>query len=432
MRTIIHNACILPMNHSMEVISNGSILVEGEQIKQIQAGKIEETGATYFDAEGMVVMPGFVNTHTHVPMTLLRGYADDLPLHTWLTEHIFPAEAKLMTPEHIRIGTRLALIEMIKSGTTCFNDMYFFEEQIAAEASQVGIRAVVGESVIDFPTPSFKTPEEGFERSEQLLQQWQASRLIHPIVCAHSPYTCSTKTLMNAKAMANKYNTSLHIHVAETRKEVEGLSRQQGMTPVQYLHAIGVLDHHTIAAHGVWFNDQDIELFAVSGASIAHCPKSNLKLASGIANTARYQAARINVSIGTDGAASNNTLDMVEEMRFAALLPKGSYYNPEAIPAREVLRMATINGAKTLGIETLTGSIEVGKRADMIFVHTDASNIIPVHDIYSALVYAMNSKNIRHSMVNGQWIMKNRTVLHIDKEETMEEIQRIALNHQKK
>ena len=216
--TIIFNACIITMNERMELIKNGSIRIEGNQIKEIREDKIESPDAEYFDAEGMIVMPGFINTHTHVPMTMLRGYADDLPLHTWLNEHIFPAEARMVTPENVAIASRFAFIEMIKSGTTCFNDMYFFEDIIASEAKKAGIRAIVGESLIDFPTPSFHTVDEGMARCESLVQQWYGDSLIHPAICAHSPYTCSKETLQKAKVLSEKYNIPLHIHVAETRK----------------------------------------------------------------------------------------------------------------------------------------------------------------------------------------------------------------------
>jgi len=424
--TIICNACIITMNERMELIQNGSIRIEGDQIKEIREDKIEIPDAEYFDAGGMIVMPGFINTHTHVPMTMLRGYADDLPLHTWLNEHIFPAEARLVTPENVAIASRFAFIEMIKSGTTCFNDMYFFEDIIASEAKRAGIRAVAGESLIDFPTPSFHSVDEGAARCESLVQQWYGDSLIHPAICAHSPYTCSKETLQRAKVLSEKYNIPLHIHVAETRKEVEDLTARTGMTPAEYLYSIGLLDKNVVAAHSVWLNPKEIELYARTRTSVAHCPKSNLKLASGIADTDTYLKAGINVSIGTDGTASNNTLDMVEEMRFAALLPKGTRYNPEAVNARTALRMATINGAKALGLHHMTGSLEVGKRADLIVIHADASNMIPVYDEYSALVYASNSKNIRFSMVNGKWIMRNREVVNIDKTDTMESMKQIV------
>lgn len=424
--TVIFNACIITMNKNMEVIENGSILIERNCIKEIRSSKIEIPDAEYFDAEGMIVMPGFVNTHTHVPMTMLRGYADDLPLHTWLNEHIFPAEARMVTPGNVAIATRLAFIEMIKSGTTCFNDMYFFEDTIATEAKKAGIRGVVGESLIDFPTPSFKSVDEGARRCEDLIQQWQGDVIIHPGMCAHSPYTCSKETLQRAKGIADKYNTRLHIHVSETRKEVEDVTARTGMPPAEYLHSIGLLDKNVIAAHAVWLNPKETELFARTGTSIAHCPKSNLKLASGIADTDSYLKAGITVSIGTDGTASNNTLDMVEETRFAALLPKGTRYNPEAVNARTALRMATINGAKALGLDHLVGSLEPGKRADLIVIHADASNMIPVYDEYSAIVYAANSKNIRSSMVDGKWIMRNREILNIDKNATMDAMKHIV------
>lgn len=425
-KKIIYNAHIITMNANLDIIPNGSLLIENGKIREISGETIRDDDAEMTDAEGMYVMPGFINTHTHLPMTMLRGYADDLPLHEWLTDHIFPAEARCVNAENVRLATRLAFIEMIKSGTTCFNDMYFFEDVIAEEARKAGIRGVMGESVIDFPTASFQTVDEGLAICEALIRKWQGDPIIHPSVCVHAPYTCSKETLIKTKQLADKYHTLLQIHVSETRKEVEDITAQTGMPPVEYLHSIGLLDRNVIAAHCVWLNEKEVELMATSGTSIGHCPKSNLKLASGIADTDTYAKAGINVSLGTDGTASNNTLDMVEEMRFAALLPKVVHYNPEAVNARAALQMATINGAKALGLDAITGSLEAGKSADLIFVHAASSNMIPVYDEYSAIVYAMNSKNVRSSMVNGEWIMKDRMLLHIDKEETLAAMERLA------
>lgn len=425
-KKIIYNAHIITMNANLDIIPNGSLLIENGKISRISGETIRDDDAEMTDAKGMYVMPGFINTHTHLPMTMLRGYADDLPLHEWLTDHIFPAEARWVNAENVRLATRLAFIEMIKSGTTCFNDMYFFEDVIAEEARKAGIRGVMGESVIDFPTASFQTVDEGVAICEALIRKWQGDPIIHPSVCVHAPYTCSKETLIKTKRLADKYHTLLQIHVSETRKEVEDITAQTGMPPVEYLHSIGLLDRNVIAAHCVWLNEKEVELMATSGTSIGHCPKSNLKLASGIADTDTYAKAGINVSLGTDGTASNNTLDMVEEMRFAALLPKVVHYNPEAVNARAALQMATINGAKALGLDAITGSLEAGKSADLIFVHATSSNMIPVYDEYSAIVYAMNSKNVRSSMVNGEWIMKDRMLLHIDKEETLAAMERLA------
>ncbi len=425
-RKIIHNAHIITMNPESDVIPQGTILIENGKIRYIGNECLNDSDAEYTDAEGMFVLPGFINTHTHVPMTMLRGYADDLPLQQWLNEHIFPAEARLVNPENVRTACRLAFIEMIKSGTTCFNDMYFFEDVIAEEARKAGIRGVVGESLIDFPTASFRNVDEGADLCEKLIRKWQGDPLIHPSVCAHSPYTCSKTTLQRAKQLADKFNTLLQIHLSETRQETEELLAKTGMRPAEYLHFIGLLDRNVIAAHCVWLDAHETELMADTCVSIAHCPKSNLKLASGIADTESLLKAGVTVSLGTDGAASNNTLDMVEEMRFAALLPKIIHYDPEAVNARQALQMATINGAKALGLSHLTGSLEVGKSADLILVHADSTNMQPVFDEYSAIVYAMNSKNVRSSMVNGEWIMRNRMLCHLNKEETLEDIRRLS------
>ncbi|MDL2330756.1 amidohydrolase [Odoribacter sp. OttesenSCG-928-A06] len=423
MKTLLYNATIIPMNADMEIVKGGYILTEGNTIREMGNGEVVLPKADeYYDVKGQWIMPGFINTHTHVPMVLLRGYADDLPLHTWLNDHIFPAEAKYMHIENIKKAALYGMVEMIKSGTTCFNDMYFFEEIIAGEAKKTGMRARLSDSLIDFPTVSFQDVPAGLKRIERLIKEWSGDDLIHPAVCTHSPYTCSQETLLKAKKLADKYDTLLHIHLSETRQEVQDVRKKIGLSPVRYLDKLGILDQRTIAAHGVWFDESEINILADAGASIAHCPKSNLKLASGIADIYTYQNAGINISIGTDGAASNNILDMVEEMRFAALLPKVVHYNPEAVDARTVLRMATINAAHALGLGDITGSLEVGKRADLICIQP-GKNMEPVFDEYSAIVYAMNSHNINASMINGEWVMKDRQLIKVNEEEiTLEKL----------
>ena len=428
-KKIISNAHIITMNAGMEIIPNGSILIEGGQIKEITSGTLSDPDAEITDAQGMYILPGFVNTHNHLPMTMLRGYADDLPLHTWLTEHIFPAEARLINEQNVRIATRLALVEMIKSGTTCFNDMYFFENAIAEEAHKAGIRGVVGESLIDFPTPSFGDLTAGITLSEELIYNWEGDHLIHPSICAHAPYTCSAETLKKAKYLADKHNTILQLHLSETSKEVEDIQARTNMRPAEYLYSLGLLDTNVIAAHCVWLNPKEMELLAKTKTSIAHCPKSNLKLSSGIAPIDAYLKAGITVGIGTDGTASNNSLDMVEEMRFAALLAKVVDYNPEAVNAKTALRMATIGGAQALGLGNITGSLEINKSADLILVHADASNMQPIYDEYSAIVYAMNSKNIYSTMVHGEWLMQGRQLKTIDKDAAIEEIKQLKTNN---
>ena len=425
-KKIIFNARIITMNWQMDVFPQGSLLIEDGTIVKVSATVLEDQEAERYDAQGMILMPGFINTHTHVPMTLFRGFADDFSLHKWLTEYIFPAEARFITPDNVRLGSQLAFLEMIKSGITCFNDMYYFEDVIAHEAKKAGLRAVLSDALIDFPTPSFKSVDEGLLRNEEIVATWKDDPIIHPSICAHSPYTCSKATLQRAKTFADKHNLLLHVHVAETQKEIDDMRQQTGLTPAQYLHSIGLLDQNVCAAHCVWLNDDDVKLFADSGTSIAHCPKSNLKLSSGIAPVYSYIQKGVNVGVGTDGAASNNNLDMVEEMRFSALLQKVVDYNPEAMNARESLKMATINGAKALHLDTLTGSIEAGKKADLIIVNSDAVNMMPAYDDYSSIVYAMNSKDVRSSMVNGEWLMKDRVVLHIDEEAVMAEMREKA------
>lgn len=425
-REVIFNAYIITMDNFLNVYPNGSILIENGKITKIAYEKIQEDDVLYTDAKGMIVLPGFINTHCHIPMTMLKGYADDLPLQKWLTEYIFPAEAKYVNIENVKVATRLGLIEMIKSGTTCFNDMYFFEDTVSEESYRAGVRAVLGEALMDFPTPSFKTVEEGLFISESLQEKWNANPIIHPTFAPHSIYTCSEKTLKKTKLVAEKYNSLIHIHLSETKKEVEDSIIQTGMSPVEYLNSIGLLDKKTIAAHCVWLSNNDIDIMARTQTSISHCPKSNLKLASGIAKYYDYSQAGINVSIATDGSASNNNLNMVEELRIASLLSKATSKNPEAMNARQTLQSATINGARALGLEKKIGSLEIGKDADLILIDSSDSNMVPLYDKYSAIVYAMNSCNIQSSMVHGRWIMKDRSVIYINEEETLDRINFIA------
>ena len=410
----------------MDVFPGGSVHIKGNTIQEVSPVRLEREGAEYVDAQGMVVMPGFVNAHTHLPMVLLRGYADDLSLREWLNDHIFPAEARWMTPENVAVASRFALVEMIKSGTTCFNDMYFFEEVIAREAKRAGVRCVVGESVIDFPTPSFRTADEGIARTESILREWKGDSLVTPSVCAHSPYTCSRDTLLKAKQLAETYAATLQIHLSETAAEVDDLLARAGKRPAEWLYSLGLLNSRTVCAHGVWLDAKEVGLIGLCGSSVAHCPKSNLKLASGVADVATYLGRGLNVALGTDGAASNNALDMVEEMRFAALLAKVRTHDPAALNARQALRMATLNGAWALGLGDVTGSLEPGKRADLLLVHLDASNTLPVYDPYSAIVYAMNSKNIRSVMIDGRWVMRDRQLLTIDKDEATASLLRLS------
>lgn len=425
-KEIIYNAHIITMDANLTIISNGSILIQEGKIADISIDRIDDPEASYTDAKGMFVMPGLVNTHCHIPMTMLKGYADDLPLQQWLSEYIFPAEAKFVIPENVKIATRIGMLEMIKSGTTCFNDMYFYEDQIAEEAQTAGIRAVIGEAIMDFPTPSFNTVDEGLAMNEYLQEKWNNDPIIHPTFAPHAIYTCSEKTLRRTKACADKYNSLVHIHLSETKKEVDDCLQQTEMTPVKYLRKIGLLDSHTIAAHCVHLSPEDIEIMSNAHTSISHCPKSNLKLSSGIAKCYDYIQAGINVTIATDGSASNNNLDMVEELRLASLLSKAVSNNPEAMNARQILQSATINGAKALGLDKVTGSLEVGKDADLILIDQHNTNMEPVYDEYSAIVYAMNSYNVKSSMVHGRWIMKDRIVLHIDEEDTLNQITSIA------
>lgn len=428
MRKIIVNARIITVNKGNDIIDNGHILIKGDEILKAGPGEISENEKNeadeIFDAQKMIVMPGFVNTHTHIPMSIFKGYADDLPLRQWLNSRIFPAEAKWITPHNTAIATKWALCEMIKSGTTTFNDMYFFSDIIAEECAKTGLRGVLNESLSDFPCPGFKTADEAVERIRRNILRYEGHPLISASVPAHAPYSCSRETLLKGKKTADKYGCLFHIHLSETEAENSASVEKTGMTPTAYLHSIGILDKNTVAAHCVYLSPEDMEIFANTSASAVHCPKSNLKLGSGMADIKKYGDAGINVALGTDGSASNNNLNMVEEMRFASLMAKGIHRDPTVMTAIESIRMATLNGAHALGLGEITGSIERGKKADLIFINPE-ENMAPVYAPASSVVYAMEARNIIHSMVNGKWVMKNRNIEKIDYPEVLKEIEYI-------
>jgi len=406
----IYNAIIITMNNKFEVIENGYITILENKIKEIGAGAPQNTKNLY-NANRKIIIPGFVNAHTHLPMTMYRGLADDLPLKTWLEDHIWPAEAKQTNEKNVRNAAKLGLEEMIRTGTTTFCDMYFFSDAIAEETEKIGLRAVMNEALLDFPTNSYQNINEALIKAEAFINKWSNHSLINPSLVFHATYSCSKETLLRIKLLAEKYSVHFTTHISETEDEVNNVSNQQGHNPVQYLNKLGMLNEKLLAAHCVWLNESDQELFALKGAHIAHCPSSNLKLGSGIAPIPSYLEKGINVALGTDGCASNNNLDMVEEMRLAALLHKGVNHNPTLIPAREALKMATINGAKALGLDHKIGSIEAGKLADLVFIDTNNTFMQPIYDYYSALVYSMNSSCIDTVIVNGKVLMKNKQLV---------------------
>jgi 5-methylthioadenosine/S-adenosylhomocysteine deaminase len=373
---------------------------------------------TLIRAGGMAVLPGFVNAHTHVPMTLFRGIADDRDLMDWLTNFIFPAEAKNVDREFVKWGTRLAAAEMIRSGTTTFADMYYFESDIARETKAAGLRGVLGETLIDFPAPDNKTWEEGIAYVREYVRQWKGDPLITPAIAPHAPYTVSTDHLRQVRALATELGVPILIHVSETEDELRQVGeKQNGMTPGAYLDSIGFLGDDVVAAHGVWLTPEEITTFAARKTGVVHCPESNQMLASGIAPVVEMLRAGMEVGLGTDGpAGSNNNLDMIEEMASAARLQKVTKKDPKAISARDVLRMATIGGAQVLGLADRIGTLEAGKRADIAIIDLEQSRSQPVYSVESAIVYAASGTSVVTTIVDGKILMRRRQLLTVDED----------------
>ena len=414
---VIANAIVVTMDGERRILNPGSVAIDGNAIVAVDRPDVissQYRGRESIDATGRVVMPGLINTHTHAPMVLYRGLADDLALMDWLQRYIFPAEAKTVSPEFVRIGTRLAALEMIRSGTTTFADMYYFEEEVAAEAKAAGLRGVLGQTVIQFPVADAKTPAEALTRADAFLQRFAGDELITPAVAPHSMYTLDAETLKSVKALAEKRSAPVLIHLAETEDEVKMANERYQRRPVGFLESIGFWGPRIVAAHGVWIQPDEIQVLKQHGVGVSHNPESNMKLASGAAPVPGYLAAGVAVGLGTDGAASNNDLDMFEAMRQAAFLHKLVTRDPTAVSAGTALEMATVGGARVLGLQDRIGSLEAGKRADLIVVRMDAPRQTPMYDPVSHLVYATRGDDVDATVVNGRVLMRGGRVLTLD------------------
>jgi 5-methylthioadenosine/S-adenosylhomocysteine deaminase len=379
------------------------------------------TAKTLIRASGKAVLPGFVNAHTHVPMTLFRGIADDRELMDWLTNYIFPAEAKKVDRDFVKWGTRLAALEMIRSGTTTFADMYYFESDIARETKAAGLRGVLGQSLIDFPAPDNKTWDAAIAYMRDYAAKWKGDPLITPAVAPHAPFTVSTEHLKQVRALATELGVPILIHLSETRDELRQVAeKQKGLTPGAYLDSIGFLGDDVVAAHGVWLTPEEVRTFAAKKVGVAHCPESNMMLASGIAPVVDMLHAGIELGLGTDGpAGSNNNLDMVEEMASAARLQKVAKLDPKAISARDVLTMATIGGARALGLQDKIGTLEKGKRADIVLLELQQPKSQPVYSVESAIVYSASGSSVDTTIVDGRILMRGGKVLTVNEKETL-------------
>jgi 5-methylthioadenosine/S-adenosylhomocysteine deaminase len=414
----ISGATIITMDGERRIIENGEIAVLGDSIIGVGPAPLFPKGAIAkqrIDARGKLLLPGFINGHTHVPMTLFRGLHDDVTLDDWLRKYIFPAEAKNVTEEFVRWGTRLAAAEQIRSGVTTFADMYYFEDAVAEETKAAGMRGVLGETFIDFSAPDNKTETEMIAYTEKFLKRWQGDPLIHAAAAPHSIYTCSRKTLQDAAALARKYQAPILIHVAEMKKELDDSRQQNGTTPVQYLEKIGVLGPDVVAAHCIFVDGADRQILADRKVGCVHNPSSNMMLASGVSLVPEMRAAGVAVGLGTDGpAGSNNDLDLMEEIDLAAKLAKITKMDPLALNAKAVVEMATIDGARALHMEKEIGSLERGKKADLILIALDAPNAVPMYDIYAQIAYALKASDVETVVIGGRMVMRDRKLLTVD------------------
>lgn len=430
---ILTGGTVITMNAAFELFTPGAVAVRDDTI--VAVGPADTITAAYEAAETVacpdqVILPGLVNAHTHIPMALLRGLNDDLRLDVWLG-YLMPLEREFVTPEFVRLGTQVACAEMIRSGVTCFADMYYFEEAIAAATAEIGMRALLGQTVLIFPAPDAASYEEGVVLCRRFIERWHGHPLIQPAVAPHAWYTATPELMRACADLARAYDVPLHTHVSETRLEVNNCREEHRMPVVPWISKHGLLETKLLAAHCVHIDQGEMFQLKKAGAGIAHCPTSNLKLASGIAQVGEMLEVGLNVGVGTDGPASNNDLDMFEEMRLAALLAKTAGNDPTVLPARQALELATIGGARALHLSHLTGNLEPGKRADLIVVEMHGIHNQPHFNnhpdaVYSRLVYAAKSTDVAHVLCNGRWLMRDRALLTVDEAKAKAEAADIA------
>jgi len=415
--TLIHAEWIIPVVPEGDVLEKHAIAINAGRIIEILPSAdatAKYTAESLVELEGHALIPGLINSHTHAAMSLMRGLADDLPLMTWLNEHIWPAEGRFVSEEFVRDGTQLAIAEMLRGGTTCFNDMYFYPDIAGHVAAAAGMRAVVGLIVIDFPTAWAADADEYLSKGLKIHDTFRGHSLIKTAFAPHAPYTVSDGPLESVRNYINELNIPIHMHLHETQHEVNEATEQQGKRPIERLSELNIFSPHMMAIHMTQLNDEEIELMAKTGSHVVHCPESNLKLASGFCPVTKLIDAGVNVALGTDGAASNNDLNMFSEMRTAALLAKGVSGDASALPAEKALSMATINGAKALGIANETGSLEVGKAADIVAIDLNALETRPIYHPISQLVYATDREQVTHVWVAGKQLLRDRELTTLD------------------
>lgn len=419
---LVTNGTVVTMDGQRRVIEDGAVAVVGDSI--VAVGPSAEIEGRYegdktIDAHGAIVMPGLINGHAHAAMSLFRGIADDLSLDEWLHKYIFPAEARNVTEDFVAWGTRLGILEMLRGGVTTYADMYYFEDAVARVTKEAGMRGVLGETIIDFPAPDNKSVPQALEYTQKYLDHWKGDALIVAAVAPHSMYTCSEKTLQDAAALARRNHAPILIHIAEAPFELEQSRNKYGLTPVAYLARAGVLGPDVVGAHCIWVDHADIAALAHFGVGCIHNPSSNMKTAAGVMPVVEMLAAGEAIGLATDGAASNNDLDLFEEMDLAAKLQKIARMDSRALPAEQVVEMATITGARALHLEKQIGSLEIGKKADLILVDTSAPHAMPMYNVYSQLVYALKSSDVKTVVIGGKIAMQDRQMLTLDEKEIL-------------
>ncbi|MDI6820394.1 MAG: amidohydrolase family protein [Candidatus Hodarchaeaceae archaeon] len=421
---LLRDGYIITMDAQRRVFKLGSVAIEGDRISAV-GKEVRERADVVIDASGKAVLPGTINAHTHLSMTLLRGVADDMPLMEWLENKIWPIERNLKGQD-CYAGAMLGCLEMIKSGTTCFADQYFFMKDVANAVEEAGIRGVLSYGIIERDDPERRKSE--LQAGEKLVKECHgtANGRILTMFGPHASYTCSPECLMQVKELAKKYKVGIHTHISESQDEVERVTKKYGRRPVEHLDAIGFLGPEVLAAHCVWLTEQEISILRERGVKPVHSPVSNMKTASGVAPVPEMLAAGIPVALGTDGAASNNALDMFNEMKFAALLNKVHKLDPTAVPAQAVLEMATINGAIALGLQDEIGSLEVGKKADVLLVDLKKPHFVPLYNVVSHLVYNAVGSDVDTVIVDGEVVMREREVLTVDEDKVLEEAQKAS------
>jgi len=428
---LIKNITLVTQNQRRQIIEKGAIVIKGDIIEAV--GRTKEIEKEYgrrikkvIDGRGKVALPGLINTHTHLAMTLLRGYADDLSLEDWWQNYVYPAESKF-NREKVYWGSLLAMVEMIKSGTTCFVDFYYYEDEVAKAAAKIGMRGILGCGILDVPTFYFKTSTVALRKVESIIKKVKNNPLVQVSVAPHMFQTTSLETYQRAKNLAQKHHLLLQTHLAETKQEVDFCVKKYRKRPVEVLNGVKILDEKTLAAHACWLTQKEINILARCRASVAHCPVSNMKLAAGIMPLPAMIKTGVNVSLGTDGACSNNNLDMFEEMKTAALLPKVHHLDPSVIDAQTILDMATLNGAKALGLEKEIGSLEPGKKADIIILDFYKPHLWPKYNFVSHLVYTAQGGDVETVIINGKIVMEKRKVKRVSENALLRQINKINI-----